>query len=183
MGGQQTGLRMISYLWSLLQANASSWTFDVDPADCDQDNETLTQVILHHIFHSYDNNVVPSTRGVDVQVEVMIQAIQAISEITASFTTDFMFSQIWHDERLSYSQITNCLQNITLSHNVIHKIWLPNVCFVNSKSSFVHQSPTPNIFLLIFPNGTVWVSFHMDPMYIPKELNRYAGIKIYLPYS
>ncbi len=115
-----------------------------------------------HMFYSYDNNVVPTRNSVDVQVEVVIQAITEISEISASFTTDFMFIQIWHDPRLSYSEITNFLQKIKLSHGAIDRVWLPNVCFVNSKSSFVHQSRTPNIFLLIFPNGKVWVSIMCD---------------------
>uniref|UniRef100_A0AC34FBF0 Neurotransmitter-gated ion-channel ligand-binding domain-containing protein n=1 Tax=Panagrolaimus sp. ES5 TaxID=591445 RepID=A0AC34FBF0_9BILA len=45
---------------------------------------------------------------------------------------------------------------------MVDSIWLPNVCLVNSKSSSVHSSPTPNIFLAILPNGTVWTNYRVQ---------------------
>uniref|UniRef100_A0A0M3IPK8 Neur_chan_LBD domain-containing protein n=2 Tax=Ascaris lumbricoides TaxID=6252 RepID=A0A0M3IPK8_ASCLU len=57
--------------------------------------------------------------------------------------------------------MARCLPNLTLSHRTIDDIWLPNVCFQNSKRTSVHESPTPNIFLLIYPNGTIWVNYRV----------------------
>lgn len=54
---------------------------------------------------------------------------------------------------------------MTLSHRTIDDIWLPNVCFQNSKATAVHNSPTPNIFLLIYPNGTIWVNYRVKVLF------------------
>uniref|UniRef100_A0A914PY32 Neurotransmitter-gated ion-channel ligand-binding domain-containing protein n=1 Tax=Panagrolaimus davidi TaxID=227884 RepID=A0A914PY32_9BILA len=76
---------------------------------------------------------------------------------------DILFSQIWHDPGLNFEneEGAQCLTNLSLSFRMVDSIWLPNVCLVNSKSSSVHSSPTPNIFLAILPNGTVWTNYRV----------------------
>lgn len=73
---------------------------------------------------------------------------------------DFFFS--WTDVGLRYDHLTQCIENLTLSHHMIDSIWVPNVCFVNSKKTEIHVSPTHNIFLLIYPTGTVWVNYRVS---------------------
>lgn len=98
---------------------------------CSGENNTLSKIVLEEIMKDYDPKSVPSAHGVDVEVDVIIQAISSVSEITASFTTDLLFSQIWSDPGLRYDHLTSCIENITLSHRMIDRIWVPNVCFVN----------------------------------------------------
>uniref|UniRef100_A0A1I7YSZ4 Ligand-gated ion channel 50 n=1 Tax=Steinernema glaseri TaxID=37863 RepID=A0A1I7YSZ4_9BILA len=132
-----------------------------DPLDCSMNNDTLAKTVLEHLMSSYDPKSVPNANGVDVKVDLTIQAVSGISENAASFTADVLFSQIWLDTGLVFDNITGCLPNLTLSHRSIDDIWLPNVCFQNSKSTSIHKSPTPNIFLLIYPNGTIWVNYRV----------------------
>uniref|UniRef100_A0A915EMT8 Ligand-gated ion channel 50 n=1 Tax=Ditylenchus dipsaci TaxID=166011 RepID=A0A915EMT8_9BILA len=123
---------------------------------CRLNNDTLAKSVLETIMMNYDKRNVPQVNGVDVKVDLIIQAMSSISE-----NSDVLFSQIWRDPGLAFDNITRCLPNLTLSHRTIDDIWLPNVCFQNSKSTSIHASPTPNIFLLIFPNGSVWANYRV----------------------
>ncbi|KAL6744112.1 hypothetical protein Aduo_017079 [Ancylostoma duodenale] len=119
--------------------------------------------ILTELLSKYDRNLVPKMKGVDVDVELLIQRVSEISEIQSASTMHILFSQIWHDPGLSFEheEGAHCLTNLSLSHRMVDNIWLPNVCIVNSKGSVIHKSPTPNIFLAIFPNGTVWMNYRI----------------------
>ncbi|VDO41598.1 unnamed protein product [Haemonchus placei] len=119
--------------------------------------------ILTELLSKYDRNLVPKMKGVDVDVELLIQRVSEISEIQSASTMHILFSQIWHDPGLSFEheEGAQCLTNLSLSHRMVDNIWLPNVCIVNSKGSVIHKSPTPNIFLAIFPNGTVWMNYRI----------------------
>ncbi|EYC43468.1 hypothetical protein Y032_0493g2438 [Ancylostoma ceylanicum] len=133
-------------------------------AQLDPTNDTLSQFVLDQLFtDTYNKNTLPSKRSATVvTIEFVIQNIAQVSEISASFTLDLLFSQIWHDPRLSFEHVTPCLQNLTLGYQMVDRLWTPNVCFVNSKKTEIHSSPTPNIFLMIYPNGTVWVNYRLQ---------------------
>uniref|UniRef100_A0A915PL30 Uncharacterized protein n=1 Tax=Setaria digitata TaxID=48799 RepID=A0A915PL30_9BILA len=125
--------------------------------------EGAAERILAEILEKYDRNLVPAMKGVDVDVEILIQQISEISEIHSSSKMHILLAQIWRDPNLSFQDIegAECVQNLTLSHRMVEKLWLPNVCIVNSKGSLIHQSPTPNVFLAILPNGTVWINYRI----------------------
>ncbi|CEF63200.1 Gamma-aminobutyric acid A receptor/Glycine receptor alpha family and Neurotransmitter-gated ion-channel transmembrane domain and Neurotransmitter-gated ion-channel family and Neurotransmitter-gated ion-channel ligand-binding domain-containing protein [Strongyloides ratti] len=119
--------------------------------------------ILTDLLTRYDKNIVPSNEGVDVDVELIIQKVSEISELHSSSKMDILLSQIWHDRGLNFEHYegSHCLSNLSLSHRMVEQIWIPNVCLLNSKSSTIHSSPTPNVFLAIFPNGTVWMNYRL----------------------
>uniref|UniRef100_A0AC34R8S6 Uncharacterized protein n=1 Tax=Panagrolaimus sp. JU765 TaxID=591449 RepID=A0AC34R8S6_9BILA len=137
---------------------------------CRGNNDTLAKGVLESVMTSYDRRSVPNSNGVDVQVDLILQQISSINENAASFTADVLFSQIWNDPGMAFDNITGCLPNLTLSHRAIDDIWLPNVCFQNSKMTTIHASPTPNIFLLVYPNGTIWVNYRVK-VEVPCELD------------
>ncbi|KAL7075456.1 hypothetical protein ACQ4LE_005419, partial [Meloidogyne hapla] len=127
--------------------------------------------ILNNIFRDdlYDKHLTPDPQGVNVSIELALQTFYDVSELSASFTADVLMSQIWLDRRLSYSHLGNCIENMTLSSVIVDRFWQPFVCFVNSKKSELHVSPSPNTFVLIYPNGTVWMNYRLrveGPCYV-----------------
>uniref|UniRef100_A0A914VDS3 Uncharacterized protein n=1 Tax=Plectus sambesii TaxID=2011161 RepID=A0A914VDS3_9BILA len=111
-------------------------------------------------MQNYSSNLVPDP-PVNVQVEITIQDISLISELTSSFVIDFWMSAIFADRRLRYDHLAPCKSNLSLDHNMESRLWTPNLCIVNSKSTEIHSSPKPNILLMIFANGTVWVNYRV----------------------
>ncbi|KAK0410642.1 hypothetical protein QR680_005250 [Steinernema hermaphroditum] len=168
-------MNIFTVIWSIAHLSAATQLEFERPRPlldgdgfCDPANDTISQLVLDALFDSsYNKNTVPTKYGsTTVTVEFVIQTIAQVSEITSSFTLDLLFrctfSQIWHDPRLRFEHLTSCLQNLTLGYQMVERLWTPNTCFVNSKATAIHSSPTPNIFLMIYPNGTVWVNYRLQ---------------------
>lgn len=132
------------------------------PEKCSAISSTGKHGLINKLLNesTYDKNAVPD-KPVTVRIEVTIQDISEISEITNSFTTDVFFSAIWQDTRLEYTKLDPCKELLSLDSDIIKRLWTPNICFSNSKDVKVHVSPEPNVLLLIFPNGTVWINYRV----------------------
>uniref|UniRef100_A0A1I7U323 Neur_chan_LBD domain-containing protein n=1 Tax=Caenorhabditis tropicalis TaxID=1561998 RepID=A0A1I7U323_9PELO len=109
--------------------------------------------ILGTIMSNYNRHKIPGGQ-VEVEVEVWVQEITTISDITSDFQLDIYIYETWHDPALNYAFLNPCKYNLSLNSVLLEKLWTPNSCFINSKTADIHKSPFPNIFLMIYANGT-----------------------------
>ncbi|XP_037312411.2 gamma-aminobutyric acid receptor subunit rho-3 isoform X2 [Pungitius pungitius] len=121
--------------------------------------------------------------GIDVQVE----SIDSISEVNMDFTMTLYLRHYWRDERLAFPSRTN--RSRTFDSRLVKKIWVPDVFFVHSKRSFIHDTTTENIMLRVYPDGNIlysvrvtvtslcsmdFSSFPLDTQNCSLELESYA---------
>ncbi|XP_042311984.1 gamma-aminobutyric acid receptor subunit rho-3 isoform X4 [Sceloporus undulatus] len=97
----------------------------------------------------------PIPVGVDVQVE----SIDSISEVDMDFTMTLYLRHYWKDERLSFPSTRN--KSMTFDGRLIKKIWVPDIFFVHSKRSFIHDTTMENVMLRVYPDGNVLFSLRI----------------------
>lgn len=51
---------------------------------------------------------------------------------------------------------------MTFDGRLVKKIWVPDVFFVHSKRSFIHDTTTDNIMLRVYPDGHVLYSLRWE---------------------
>ncbi|VDN56000.1 unnamed protein product [Dracunculus medinensis] len=74
---------------------------------------------------------------------------------------DIYINEMWMDPALNFQHLSPCKDNLSLNHQVLERLWTPNSCFINSKIAQIHDSPFRNVFLMLYPNGTVWVNYRV----------------------
>ncbi|VDL75974.1 unnamed protein product [Nippostrongylus brasiliensis] len=130
----------------------------------DRRNCTRDTAIIDKLLNGtgYNKFRIPKDDGVKVSVEFWIQAITSINEITNDFEMDIYINEMWLDPALNFENLSPCKHNLSLSHQVLDRLWTPNSCFINSKFAEIHDSPFKNVFLMLYPNGTVWVNYRVN---------------------
>lgn len=88
---------------------------------------------------------------------MFIISISSVSEIQMDFTSDFYFRQSWMDTRLKFDPSPG-VEELFVGAEVADRIWVPDTFFANEKSAYFHTATTPNTFLRISHNGSVFRS-------------------------
>ncbi|XP_058517256.1 gamma-aminobutyric acid receptor subunit rho-3 [Ochotona princeps] len=117
------------------------------------------QQLLH--INDHDFAIRPGFGGspVAVGIDVQVESIDSISEVNMDFTMTFYLRHYWKDERLSFPSTTN--KSMTFDHRLIKKIWVPDIFFVHSKRSFIHDTTMENFMLRVHPDGNVLFSLRI----------------------
>ena len=109
--------------------------------------------MIERILNNYQDHKRPSELGVVVTIEVWVQEVNTLNELTSDFEMDIYVTELWVDNALNYERENPCKHNLSLSNDILMHIWKPNTVFINSKYAAIHKSPFENVFLMIYPNG------------------------------
>ncbi|CAA94228.1 Acetylcholine-gated chloride channel subunit acc-2 [Caenorhabditis elegans] len=128
------------------------------PDNCTRDTDIIDRLLNGTGYNKFR---IPQEEGMTVVVEIWIQAITSIDELTNDFDMDIYITETWLDPALNFQTMTPCKGNLSLNHQVLDRLWTPNSCFINSKVAQIHNSPFRSVFLMLFPNGTVMVNYRV----------------------
>ncbi|PIO64210.1 Neurotransmitter-gated ion-channel ligand binding domain protein [Teladorsagia circumcincta] len=123
---------------------------------CDTFPTPITTFAIITIYRHY----IPS-HPTQVRVDMWVQEVTAVSELTQDFEIDLYINEFWEDPALVFDFMNPCKSNISFDDKVLQKLWIPNTCFINSKNAAIHESPFKNVFLMVFGNGTLWTNYRM----------------------
>ncbi|XP_041534586.1 gamma-aminobutyric acid receptor subunit rho-3 [Microtus oregoni] len=115
--------------------------------------------LLHIEDHDFSTRPGFGGSPVPVGIDVQVESIDSISEVNMDFTMTFYLRHYWKDERLAFASTTN--KSMTFDHRLIQKIWVPDIFFVHSKKSFIHDTTVENIMLRVHPDGNVLFSLRI----------------------
>ncbi|VDM60978.1 unnamed protein product [Angiostrongylus costaricensis] len=153
-------LLLLIFLVRIQHLYCSSSTYPYNtPQRCANDTEIIDHLLFDIALH-YNKHKLPSN-PVDVRIEMWVQEVTSVSELTQDFEIDLYMNEYWTDPGLAYTILNPCQGNLSFDWTVLQNIWTPNTCFVNSKKAQIHSSPFRNVFLMVFPNGSIWSNWRI----------------------
>ncbi|XP_053488543.1 gamma-aminobutyric acid receptor subunit rho-2a [Ictalurus furcatus] len=129
------------------------------PPDVTKSRKVKTEQLLRVDDHDFTMRPAFGGPAIPVGVDVQVESLDSISEVDMDFTMTLYLRHYWKDERLSFASTTN--KSMTFDGRLVKKIWVPDVFFVHSKRSFIHDTTTENIMLRVFPDGHVLYSLRV----------------------
>ncbi|XP_063696455.1 glutamate-gated chloride channel isoform X4 [Culicoides brevitarsis] len=116
----------------------------------------------------YDARIRPSgingTATVDgptvVRVNMFLRSISKIDDYKMEYSVQLTFREQWTDERLKFDDIGGRLKYLTLTE--ANRVWMPDLFFSNEKEGHFHNIIMPNVYIRIFPYGSVLYSIRIS---------------------
>jgi len=120
----------------------------------------------------YDARIRPS--GVNatdaptfVTVNIFVRSFSKIDDVKMEYSFQITMRQSWMDQRLEYEKIKE--QKKIPEHRIRYltmtdasRVWMPDTFFRNEKVGAFHTILQPNLYIRIFPDGTVLYSIRVS---------------------
>ncbi|XP_073998268.1 glycine receptor alpha 1 isoform X6 [Rhodnius prolixus] len=113
---------------------------------------------------SYDARIRPSgingTVPTIVYVNIFLRSISKIDDYKMEYSVQLTFREQWLDERLKFDDFKGKIKYLTLTES--NRVWMPDLFFSNEKDGHFHNIIMPNVYIRIFPYGSVLYSIRIS---------------------
>ncbi|XP_064609709.1 gamma-aminobutyric acid receptor subunit alpha-2-like [Liolophura sinensis] len=143
-------------------------------AETKNDTQEQLSELLDSLLDKYDSKIRPGFGGEPTKIftNIQIRSMGPISEKKMDYSMQCYFRQSWMDTRLQFS-FPN-ITEVTLSQQILKKIWSPNTYFLNGKKSRQHNITLPNFFIRIRDDGRIYLSRRLTiEARCPMQLQKY----------
>ncbi|XP_018910630.1 glutamate-gated chloride channel isoform X3 [Bemisia tabaci] len=129
----------------------------------EKEKEVLDQILGPG---SYDARIRPSgingteNNPCNVHINIFFRSISKIEDYHMEYSVQFTFREQWTDERLKFNDYGGRLKYLTLTE--ANRVWMPDLFFSNEKEGHFHNIIMPNVYIRIFPTGSVLYSIRIS---------------------
>ncbi|XP_022258561.1 glycine receptor subunit alpha-2-like [Limulus polyphemus] len=119
---------------------------------------------LDKVLQGYDKRVWPTYgtgKPTPIKVNVYINSLGSISAANMEYRLDIYLRQSWQDHRLHLASY-GIYETVTLNaHDLINRIWKPDLFFRNVKEAAFHLVTVPNMLIKVSPEGRILYSMRL----------------------
>nr|AFI09244.1 glutamate-gated chloride channel [Laodelphax striatellus] len=151
---------LLLYFAQICWCNQPSSTIKINYRE--KEKQVLDQILGPS---SYDARIRPS--GVNqtdgpavVRVNIFVRSISKIDDVTMEYSVQLTFREQWLDERLKFNDFGGKIKYLTLTE--ANRVWMPDLFFSNEKEGHFHNIIMPNVYIRIFPYGSVLYSIRIS---------------------
>ncbi|XP_019754910.1 glutamate-gated chloride channel isoform X4 [Dendroctonus ponderosae] len=95
-----------------------------------------------------------------VRINIFLRSISKIDDYKMEYSVQLTFREQWMDERLKFNDFHGKLKYLTLTE--ANRVWMPDLFFSNEKEGHTHNIIMPNVYIRIFPYGSVLYSIRIS---------------------
>ncbi|XP_031336503.1 glutamate-gated chloride channel isoform X1 [Photinus pyralis] len=95
-----------------------------------------------------------------VYINFFLRSISKIDDYKMEYSVQLTFREQWLDERLKFNDYGERLKYLTLTQ--ANRVWMPDLFFSNEKEGHFHDIIMPNVYIRIYPDGSVLYSIRIS---------------------
>ncbi|XP_059477823.1 glutamate-gated chloride channel isoform X1 [Neocloeon triangulifer] len=95
-----------------------------------------------------------------VWINFFLRSISKIDDYKMEYSVQLTFREQWLDERLKFNDFGGKIKYLTLTE--ANRVWMPDLFFSNEKEGHFHNIIMPNVYIRIFPYGSVLYSIRIS---------------------